>query len=460
MNDAFNGTDVIVIGAGLAGHCAALAAAEAGAEVLLLEKQTKTGGSTALSGGFFAFAGTPHQEAAGLSDNPARLLADLRHVGGGVADNALIGAYAEGQGALREWLEGHGARFGDLELSAGQSIARSHRTDPDNLLGLLAAALTATGRGRIVTAATARRLLRSGTDGAVEGVEIEHASRTCAVTATRGVVLTTGGFSRSEELLASFAPQQAAALRIGGAGNTGDGLRMAWRLGAGFRDMGQIKGTFGTHPETGPDRHEVLLAFYVGAIIVNQQGRRFIDESLPYKIIGEAGLKQPGGRGYQIWDKGIMAASQPGVPLFDFQPALVRGLLLEAPSLDELADRCGLDRAELAQTVARYNAGVAAGRDPEFGRDGLCSHAGTMRPIAEPPFYAYPSTTVVLSTYCGLTIAPDGAVQDVFGVPIAGLYAAGEVTGGFHGEAYMTGSALGKAAYFGRVAGQVAALRN
>lgn len=459
MSEAMSGADVVVVGAGLAGHCAALAAAEAGAEVLLLEKQPSTGGSTVLSGGFFAFAGTPNQERAGLSDDPERLLADLRNVGGGAADESLIGAYAEGQSALREWLERHGARFGDLELSAGQSVARSHRVDPNDLLALLAGALRKTGRGRIVTGAAAKRLSRAAGDGLVTGVDVEHGGRTSHVAAARGVVLATGGFSRSEELLASFAPQQAAALRVGGAGNTGDGLRMAWRLGAGFRDMGQIKGTFGTHPETGPDKHEVLLAFYVGAIIVNQQGRRFVDESLPYKIIGEAGLKQPSGRGYQIWDAGIMAASQPGVPLFDFEPALERGLLLQAASLDELADRCGLDRAALALTVERYNAGVAAGRDAEFGRDGLCSHAGAMRPILKSPFYAYPSTTVVLSTYCGLTIAADGAVQDVFGEPIAGLYAAGEIIGGFHGEAYMTGSALGKAAYFGLCAGKAAALR-
>ncbi len=450
--------DVVVVGGGLAGHCAALAAAEAGADVLLLEKQQRTGGSTVLSGGFFAFADTPQQAQAGVDDDAERLLADLRHVGGGAADEALIRAYAEGQGRLREWLESHGARFRDLELSAGQSVARSHRVDPTELLGLLAEALAATGRGHVATGVAARRLVRAGDDGRVTGVEVVAKGGSARIVAARGVVLATGGFSRSEDLLASFAPQQARALRVGGAGNTGDGLRMAWRLGAGFRDMGQIKGTFGTHPETGPDKHEVLLAFYVGAIIVNQQGRRFVDESLPYKIIGEAGLKQTRGLGYQIWDRGIMAASQPGVPLFDFAPALERGLLIEAPTLAALAERCGIDREALASTVARYNAGVAAGREPEFGRDGLCNHAGTMRPIAEAPFYAYPSTTVVLSTYCGLTIAPDGAVQDVFGQPIAGLFAAGEIAGGFHGEAYMTGSALGKAGYFGLRAGTAAAL--
>jgi fumarate reductase flavoprotein subunit len=457
MNSLPFETDVIVVGGGLAGHCAALAAVEAGADVILLEKQRETGGSTVLSGGFFAFAGTPEQSRAGVDDDAALLLTDLRNIGGGAADEDLIVAYAHGQHQLREWLTSHGVNFGDLELSAGQSVARSQRTDPTKLLASLAKAITQSGRGQILHGSAADRLLRDDHSSPVNAVEIRQDSGTARIMAKRAVVLATGGFTRSEKLLANFAPNQAKALRIGGTGNTGDGLIMAWELGAAFRDMGQIKGTFGTHPETGPDKHEVLLAFYMGAIIVNQAGQRFIDESMPYKAIGEAGLKQPGGRGYQIWDEGIMATSQPGVPLFDFEPALARGLLIKADSIEGLAARCGIDPSALAATVASYNDGVMAGRDTKFGRDGLCNHAGQLRPIIDAPFYAYPSTTVVLSTYCGLHITADGAVRNVRGDLIPGLYAAGEVIGGFHGESYMTGSALGKAAYFGYRAGLSAA---
>jgi fumarate reductase flavoprotein subunit len=232
---------------------------------------------------------------------------------------------------------------------------------------------------------------------------------------------------------------------------------MAWAIGAGMRDMGQIKGTFGTHPDTGPERHTIMLAFYLGAIIVNQAGRRFIDESVSYKLLGDACLQQPGHLAFQVLDQTVMDATTPGVPLFDFAPAVAAGTLLQADSLAGLAAACGIDAAALEDTVARYNAGIAAGREPEFGRDGLCNHTGAMIPIAKPPFYAYPSTSTVLATYCGLATTPRAEVLDVFGAPIPGLFAAGEVVGGFHGAAYMTGSSLGKAAFFGGVAGRMAA---
>ena len=124
--------------------------------------------------------------------------------------------------------------------------------------------------------------------------------------------------------------------------------------------------------------------------------------------------------------------------------------------------RCegGIDPAGLVDTVAAYNADCSSGKDRSFGRDGLCHHVGALVAIDCPPFYAYPSTTAVLATYCGLAVDACARVIDVYDEPIRGLYAAGEVTGGFHGRAYMTGSSLGKSALFGRIAGRQAALES
>jgi fumarate reductase flavoprotein subunit len=447
--------DVIVIGGGLAGHCAALAAAEEGATAALLEKEQRTGGSTALSGGFFAFADTPLQRARGIADSNDLLYDDLRKVGGPATDPALLRAYVDGQRELHDWLLERGAAFPAVERSAGQSVPRSHQGDIGRILDLIASRAAATGRVTLRTGAAARRLLRDGNEGRVTGVRTDAGT----IAARGGVVLATGGFSRSEELLREFAPNQAKALRIGGAGNVGDGLRMAWRLGAGLRDMSFVKGTFGTHPTTGTEKHEILLGFYMGAIVVNRLGRRFIDESASYKLLGDACLAQPDALAFQIFDQNILDRSEPDVPLFDIKPALERGLVVRAETPEELARLCGIDPAALADTLRRYNAGVDAGRDPEFGRDGICNHSGALVRIDQPPFYAYPSTSVVLATYCGLTVTPEAEVLDVFAERIDGLYAAGEITGGFHGTAYMTGTSLGKAALFGRVAGRNAARR-
>lgn len=451
--------DVVVLGGGLAGHCAALAAAKQGAGVLLVEKQSEGGGSTVLSGGFFAFADTPMQRAAGIRDNPALLLEDLRTVGGGYAEDRLLEAYARGQRDLFDWLSALGVEFRDIELSAGQSAPRSHRTNATEVIAALNAAARKTNRVAIATEARASRLLRSGCNHPVRGVRIAARDGERDVEGVGGVVLATGGFSRSEELLRTFAPGQAEAVRIGGAGNTGDGLRLAWHLGSDMRDMGHIKGTFGTHPDCGPERHEILLLFYLGAVIVNRHGRRYVDESISYKLLGDACLQQDGAISWQVFDHAIFAEAPQGVDLFDPRPALDRRLLLTASSLEDLAVRCGIDPRGLTATIKAYNEAVGTGHDSEFGRDGLCHHVGALKPIAEPPFYAYPSTTALLATYGGLAIDEQARVIDVFGDPIEGLYAAGEITGGFHGAAYMTGTSLGKAALFGRIAGRNAAQR-
>jgi fumarate reductase flavoprotein subunit len=449
--------DVVVVGAGLAGHFAAIEAARAGAECLLLEKQDDVGGSTALSEGFFALCQTDEQRAAGVDDSPELLLEDLWAISGHHADQALLSAYVDEQRAMYSWLTAHGVTFSQPMLSGGQSVPRSHRTDPAALLAVLGEQARQLGVATL-RPARALRLRRNTPRGTVVGCAALIRNREVEVTARRGVVLATGGFSLSSELLDVFAPRQHDALPIGGAGNVGDGLRMAWELGADLRDMGFIKGTFGTHPRGTTTRsHALLLAFYKGAVVVNTAGRRFIDESLSYKDIGDACLLQPDRLGVQVFDATTAERCNTGIPLFDLGEPRRRGLLIQSDSLDELAGASGVDQAGLEATVERYNADVRAhGKDTAFGRAGLVNGVGELTEICTPPFYAYPSTTTLLATYCGLRITADAQVVNVWGELIPGLYAAGEVTGGFHGAAYMTGSALGKAAAFGRIAGRSA----
>ncbi len=303
------------------------------------------------------------------------------------------------------------------------------------------------------------RLVQDAPGGRVTGVRVRLEGTDKTVRARRGVVLAAGGFSRNEEMLKQFVPHQARGVRYGGAGNMGDGIRMAWALGAGVRDMVFIKGTFGFHPNarTQAGRDWTKLAVYRGGIAVNRHAKRYVDESKSYKLLGDAVLQQPGGIAYQIFDQGIMDGASDGVPPFDFRSAQRRGLLFEAATLAELAKKVGIDATQLDATVARYNGYVEQGVDADFGRDGLSTHYGKLVKIERAPFYAYPSTSGIIATYCGLTVDSDTRVLNVFGEPIAGLYAAGELMGGFHGVAYMTGSALGKCVIFGRIAGRNAA---
>ena len=448
--------DIVVVGGGAAGFAAALEAAELGAEVLVLEKLSETGGSSAMSGGCLAFAGTDMQREQGIEDNAALLASDLKQLGGGVADDALIDVYAEYQLETYGWLKAHGQVFASgLEASSGQSVPRVHTLDPADLVRLLAARCRATGKVTLLTGTAARRLLRDAAGGRVTGLLAEGPDGAFEIQARRGVILASGGFSRNPELLRQFEPACEHAVFVGGDGNVGDGLRMAWALGADMRDMAQIKGTFGKHPTDELNNHSCLCV-YKGAIAVNQDGHRFVNESLSYKLLGEACLRQPYGTAFQLLDASIMANGDNEVRILDFERRLEEGLFIQADTLEELARQIEVPEMVLLKTVANYNGFVDAGEDPEFSRRHLVHNHGALRRIETAPFYAYPSTAAVYGTYCGLRVDPQMHVIDVFDERIEGLLAAGEVVGGFHGNAYMTGSALGKALIFGRVAARTA----
>ena len=445
---------VLVLGGGLAGAAALLAAAEAGRYAVLLEKTASFGGSTVRSAGLSAFVGTDEQAEQGIADSVELLRTDLLETGGHVNDEALVDLYCDEQLDTYRWLKGHGVRYGHIHAASGQSAPRSHPTDTTAMLRAL---FTAAGRlgARLVLGADVKRIRTDG--NRVIGVLVERDGESREVLAD-AVVLATGGFSRDRQMLERFAPQMAQALLAGGEGNHGDGLRMAMKLGAGLRDLPHIKGTYGIYHEAhhGEDGTGIL-AVYKGAIAVNRSGRRFVDESIPYKALGDASLAQPTARTWQVFDATVMAASNDEVPIYDFAGRQRAGMLEVAQTIEELAATLGTDPGVLEDTVADYNARVVGGEPDPWGRVHLVGGVGERIPIDTPPFYAQLSGTVVLATYCGVTVDTSMRVLDVFGDPIPRLYAAGELVGGFHGAGYMTGTSIGKSAIFGRVAGRAAA---
>lgn len=442
---------VLVLGAGLAGCAALLAAAEAGQYALLLEKTGDIGGSTVKSAGLSAFAGTDEQAEQGIADSVDLLRKDLLDVGRHRNDPALVDLYCEHQLETYRWLKGHGVRYGEIHAASGQSVPRSHPSDTTRMLERLLKAAGELG-ARIMLDTPADRLLHDGSR--VTGVRLAGGREILA----DAVVLATGGFSMNPDLLATFAPQMEHALRQGGAGNQGDGLKMAMALGAGVRDTPYIKGTYGHFHVEHPDEDGTgILAVYKGAIAVNREGRRFVDESRNYKEIGDAALAQPGVTTWQVFDARTMALANDEVPIYEFAGRERAGMLLTADTIAGLEAEIGLPEGSLQRTVAEYNAAIESGGPDPFGRVHLSGGVGAPTPLDRPPFYAHPSGTVVLATYCGLTVDTRMRVLDWWGEPIERLYAAGEITGGFHGAGYMTGTSIGKAGVFGRIAGRAAA---
>lgn len=434
--------DVVVVGGGLAGLAATHRLARNGLTVTLVEKGRRLGGSSAMSGGWFALSGTARQRFAGVEDSEELFVADMTAAGGGFADDHLLRALAERQRHAIEAIDRAAAWTDELKVSAGMTVARAHLIRIDALLRWLELEAVAAG-AQIRLEHPASELMLDGRR--VIGIRSERGD----LTAHRGVVLCSGGFSRSRELLDLFAPAQRAAMPYGGTGNTGDGLRMAWLLGAGLADIGHVAGTYGQHADTGDDEHELLTANYLGAVLVNTEGERFADESQSYKLLGSAVLAQPHGTAHQIFDAVVRARSRPGVPLSDIGRIDELGHLVSAPTLTELAAELGLPPGRLESTIDDYNAAVAGRHPDRFGRTGLVNGVGALEAIATPPFHAYTAVTAMTSTYGGLSVAPDTSVRRVDASPIDGLYAAGEIVGGFHGASYMTGTALTKALVFG-----------
>ncbi|MCF2573857.1 FAD-dependent oxidoreductase [Brevibacterium sp. UCMA 11754] len=443
--------DLVVLGTGIAGQTVATTAAEAGLSVALLEKTDARGGSSVMSGGYFAFSGTQEQTAHGEHDDRELFLKDLLDVGDHLNRTDLLEVFLDRQDETYRWLKDHGVEFREISISSGQSAKRSHLSEIKDVIAGLHCDFENAG-GLTYMEHRAHTLVR-GPRSRVTGVVAASPQGDVRFSSRGGVVLATGGFSRGTDMLRAFAPYQLNAIPYGGRGNTGDGLRMAWKLGAGMADMSFVSGTYGSHPETGEEFHELLTAYYQGAIIVNRAGRRFTDESQSYKTLGRDVLEQPEGLGFEIFDATVRAQSEPGVPLKDIDALEDIGHVLCAQTLEELARAAGIDADALVKTVAEYNAAIGEDTD-EFGRTSLCNGVGDPAPIVQAPFYAYPAKSLMTTTYCGLTVTPDAEVTDVDGDIIDGLFGVGEVIGGFHGAAYMTGSSLAKGAVFGHAVGQ------
>ena len=459
-----NTTDVLICGSGLAGHCAALTAAECGAEVLFVEKTQSPGGSSVQAGGGFAFAGTDLQAVRGIDDGAAQLRRDLTEAGGGKGDPALIETYVAHQLETYEWLRRNGVEFSLGTSSTPGAVSRVHGTRQGAAVASLHDRVRRNQRIRYVTQAAVRRLVTD--DATIVGALLNVDGVATDVAVRKGVVLATGGFSRNAKLLETYAPSLSAAFRLGGMGNTGDGLLMASRVGAGQTDMGYITATFGVAAsrfpelEQGPDEDAVLLfAIYRGAIMANRKGVRFTDELMNYKSLSAQCAHQPDGIAFQIFDAKVMAQSSSSSSINDYEGAFKRGLIRSASDLDQLGRLVGMPDGALRQTIVRYNRDLLdCGFDRDFGRRAPAyGSASPLLGVETPPFFAFPCANAVTATYCGLTVSSRMEVLDVFEETIPGLYAAGEILGGFHGRSYLSGSALAKAAISGRIAGQSAA---
>ncbi|MFU0841471.1 MAG: FAD-binding-2 domain-containing protein [Burkholderia sp.] len=449
--------DVVIVGAGGAGLAAATQAVMSKLSAVVFEKEPVEGGSSAICGGQWAVGGTPEQEKRGIKDSEDLFFNDMMTTGKHQNDPDVVRAYVKESKALYTWVTTElGVKPISVTLSGGMSVPRAHTFKPAEVIQ--AYKKYATGHGvKLVTRAKVERLVWDFQKQEIAGVRVTVRNKTLFVKANKGVVLAAGGFSRNPKMLKKYAPLLENAAVIAGLGTQGDGILMAQAYGADMIDTNYIKASYGftLKPST---IHDMALTQFKGAILINKFGKRFVDESISYKIQADVAFAQPEGKSWMVFDDAIRRTAMKLDPMQDgilwkpIDEGKVPPYVFMGNTIEEAAQKAGLDPKAVAETVARYNKAVETGNDTEFGRKGLASGKGKLVKIEKAPFFIFPSVGAMIGTYCGIRISPKAEVIDVFGEKIPHLYAAGEMTGGVHGASYMTGTAFSKAMCFGRIA--------
>lgn len=450
--------DVIVVGAGGAGLAAALTVSDSGRRVLLVEAADRTGGSTSLSGGVFYAAGTSLQREAGIEgDTPEDMYRYYMTLNQYKPEPAIVRRLCEDATPAFEWLRDLGVTFvtEDLYASGVDKIRRGHR---------------AAGHGAEITQVLEGHLSARGADVAlstrVESLLIEKGiCRGIVVDGDRvtagAVVLATGGFGANPAMLAELYPD--AALHgdrhwyIGSDHCQGDGLTLA--LEAGGELTPRNRGLLLLTPGFARDLESYLPGWLM---MVNRQGHRFVDETIEYSVLATVLREQEGRECWAILDEDARLASA----TTHYRPApnwhgerllehVAAGTLQTGATLEELADRCGIPADALVAAAQRYSAMSDAGEDADYFKP-----AAMLRPVRRGPFYAARiNAAIVCWTGVGIRIDAEARVLARDGTPIPGLFAAGETTGGMHGDCYAAGGAsIANAIVFGRIAGRNAAI--
>ena len=463
--------DIIVVGAGTAGIPCAIAAAEAGARVVVLEKSAEVGGTLHLTGGHMSAGGTRRQRARGIDDSPAQHLADVLRISRNSVDETLTRVAVEEAPHTIDWLDSLGFEFDPATprilfghesysiprtyfgLDAGKSVLA--------VLLPLWERLIAEGRITLLLEHALTDLLTE--DGAVTGVELRGPAGASSLRG-KAVVLACGGYGSNAEFFAAVTPQAARLVSTARPAATGDGIRAAMKLGARFRDAEKHLATLGgieTVPGSGRcDWQGVWANVYSPVyrapleIYVNERGARFINEDEPSPDKREhAVFAQPGQRFWIVFDDAAIDAGPPLVRPWDGaalrERARAGAYAWVAADVETLARKAGIDPTGLAQSVAECNEAVRTGRDA-LGRTKL-DHG-----VAQPPFYAVLTCLAVLVTFGGLAVDGELRVVNEQGAPIPGLYAVGETLGlgSTSGQAFCSGMMLTPAISFGRLVGR------
>ena len=440
--------DVAIVGAGGAGLTAAVQAASGGnLRIVVLEKQGILGGNTNYSTGGINAAGTQAQEALGITDSPDLFYEDTMKGGKEKNIPALVRSLVDHAAATIAWLSSLGADLTDVGLMGGSSVKRTHRPKGGTAIGphLMKVLKEASSKSNIEIRTSNKVLGLLSEAGTVKGVTVENADGSTYRLQAKAVVIATGGFGANLEMVTSYQPSLAGFATLNHPGATGDAFSWLADVGGSTIQMEYIQ----IHPTAEADNH-LLITEAVrgnGAILVNRAGNRFVNEMETRDVVSAAILNQENADAYLVFDQSVRSS------LSSIETYADQHLLTEGNDLDALASKAGLPASTFRATMARYAAIQKAGIDKDFGRNSTQMPT----PLETPPFYAIRVKPAIHHTMGGIKVDAGLHVLRADGTPVPGLFAAGEVTGGFHGANRLGGNGVADIVVNGKIAGQNAA---
>ena len=485
--------DVVVVGAGGAGMTAAITAAGEGKSVVILESQSMVGGNSVRATGGMNAGKTVYQdenefgESAGVEktlktaaekyadnetitalaktvseqwaayqanptgyfDSVELMELDTMIGGKGINDPELVETLCENSADAIDWLDEHGITLHNVSSFGGASVKRIHR--PVNAEGktvsvgsymipLLQENCEKAGV-KMMLDTTATEILTDA-NGAAVGVKATGASGETVTVNAKAVVLASGGFGANLDMVVKYKPELKGFMTTNAPGIQGQGIEMAQAIGAATVDMDQIQ----IHPTVEANTAALITEGLRGdgAILINEEGQRFIDEVGTRDVVSAAEIAQTGSYSWLVVDQAMVDASSV------IQGYIKKGYTVTGETYEELGKAMGVDEAAFAETMEKWNGYVEAKNDPDFGRTSFAN------PLNTAPYYAVKVTAGVHHTMGGLKINANTEVLNEKGEVIPGLFAAGEVTGGVHGANRLGGNAVADFTVFGRIAGAAA----
>lgn len=442
---------LVVIGAGATGLCAALAAADAGVEVLVLERDATPLGSTAMSTGLIPAAGTPEQAGSGIVDSPEIFAADIAKKTKGAADAAMAINLARQSAETVAWLrDRHGVPLGLLDgfTYPGHSAQRMYGTpnrSGGELMGSLQGACEAAGV-MLLTQATVTELVADG--DRVTAVRFARPDGSIETVGCDALVLACSGFAGNADLVARYIPEMADAVFHGHPGNKGDALRWGEALGAATADLAAYQGHGGlAHGHGIPILWPLIME---GGFQVNLAAQRFSNEAAGYSEQAAKVNAQPDHVAWSIFDERL---HQLMCKFEDYRDAQSAGAVVRADDVAALAEATRLPPAALAATVDEVASLTRGDATDRFGRD------FTGKPELAAPFYAAKVTGALFHTQGGLVVDDAARVRKADGTPFPNLFAGGGAARGISGvgaDGYLAGNGLLTATTLGKLAGRAA----